>query len=364
MTASARCRAKGGPANCTDPNCPAKRAQAARMAAFYAHPANSARAKQIAAPVPVAPKGRAMARALEAKLGWAGDKPSWWSAYVTEAQASPKPHEPELLDVLDSPAGKIAVVWHEESPDEHEWKRTLDSGIGLHVLYFKAVESGEILGYLKLSHVTDESFERAFGNDEFTPLRYKERFGGASIGLGYDEHHGSSSRNLAGEALVAKRRELWYPVTTAMRGSIVTEDGEYVPRYMLTPDHTPVSDARIAADFAELTAGVEPEMKAFRKSWVEPLVDFSRIGDGETPSPLEGQGYGTAMYVYAARKLGQAGRRLRASDTQTDAAQALWARFTRLLPAQRGELKVKTRRGKYLIYPTLDFRRRRRQVAA
>lgn len=39
MTTASKCRAQGGPENCTDPNCPAKRAQAARIAAFMAHPA-------------------------------------------------------------------------------------------------------------------------------------------------------------------------------------------------------------------------------------------------------------------------------------------------------------------------------------
>lgn len=354
MSTATKCRAQGGAKNCTDPNCPEKRAYAARMAAFYNHPAAASKG-------PKAAKSIAMTRALGAELGWRGEKPKWWSKFAADAQAHPDfPLAPELLDVLDSPAGKVAVVWQRESQEAHDKAATLDTGIGLYVLYYKAIETGETLGYLRLTKVDDESFDRAFGTDEFMPFRFKENFGGHSYGLDYGERaEGEANRNLQGQALLDMRRRLWYKAMRAHGKAYTTEAGEHISYYALSEKHTPDSDERIKQDLDALAASILPEIMLHRKAYQNPTPDYSRLKEA---GPLAGLGYGSAMYVYAARKLGESGKMLRASGAQSEDAKALWARFEKLMPERVKSIKVKHRGGSVDESRVLDFRSRRRSA--
>jgi hypothetical protein len=355
MSTATKCRAQGGAKKCTDPNCPEKRAQAARMAAFYNHPAAAPKGSK-------GPKSIAMIRALNAKLGWQGEKPTWWAEFESTAQNHPDfPETPELLDVIDSPAGKVAVVWQNESQEARDKAATLDTGIGLYMLYYKSVETGETLGYLRLTKVDDESLDRAFGTDEFMPFRFRENFGGHSYGLDYDEfHEGESNRNLSGQALLDLRRKMWYRAMRAHGKGCTTESGEHIAYYALSERHTPASDERIKQDLDELAASILPEIAQHRKAYQNPTPDYSRLKEA---GPLAGQGYGTAMYIYAARKLGESGRMLRASGAQSPDAKALWARFEKLMPERVKPIKVKHRGGSVDNSRALDFRSRKRAGA-
>jgi len=81
-----------------------------------------------------------------------------------------------------------------------------------------------------------------------------------------------------------------------------------------------------------------------------PFVDYSRIHP-----PLKGQGYGTALYIYMARKLAQRNQALRGSSSQTPEARGTWERFKKHLPAQVKPLTL-SRKGKSNDYFMLDFR--------
>lgn len=340
------CRAKGGPSKCKNPRCPAKLAQQAQIAAFFAHPSQGAKAKVSAASKPVSPKAARSQRALKSSLTWDGSKPTWWDSYVAKAQAEPDvPCTPELLDVVDSPLGKLAVVWQHESFETNDVRTTLDSGLGQNVCYYLSLESGERMGYLKLSHMDEQTFERTFGNDEFTPFRFKERYGGSSFGLDAAwEVTGQSSLNLSGEALLERRRNLWFDVMRKGGGVRLGED--YVPGYALTERHIPQDDERIEADLQQAAADYRLEMEQKLKNTRDPYVEFSRMDDHPE---LMGQGFGTALYIYAARRLGKDGKRLTASGVQSGDAKGLWENLRKNFPT-----RVKNARKTY----GFDYRRR------
>ena len=281
---------------------------------------------------------------------WTGKAPKWWKKYESKAMADEQlPTKPELIDIIDSPAGPLAVVWQNESQADNDRSVTMSSGMGVSVCYYKSVKTGETLGYVKMTSMNPESFERSFGNDEFTPFRYMSRYSGSRYGFegGWDEPYGN--RNLTGEELLQKRREVWVKAQNNLGRGLYTEDKEYVSAVNVSARHLP-DDKTVAKDLKEFAAPVKKEMTNKRTYFKTPYVDYSKVEE-----PLKGKGFGAALYVYTAKKLGENGQVLRGSGIQSDDAQALWSRFTTKFPKNISSIKLNYM-GEKSIAPILDFR--------
>lgn len=293
------------------------------------------------------------AYAAESSLKYAGTPPAWWKQYQEDAMNDKSlPVTPELLDVIDTPAGPVAVVWQDESHDSGDKGVTLGSGMNLAVCYFKSVDTGETLGYLKLCSVDKASTERSFGKDEFTPFRWASRFRGSSYPFndGMESEAGVyGERNLTGDALIQKRREVWLAFSKDTKASVTDAEGNYVSYYNLGAEHVP-DDKTVAKDMKVFYKNMSKTMKDRNAYYATPFVDFSRVED-----PLKGKGFGAALYVYGARKLGQQGKVLRGSGLQSDEAQSLWGRFTKHFPHNVSSIKLASS-GEPTIAPILDFR--------
>lgn len=298
---------------------------------------------------------KAIGYALESNLQWDGEKPQWWDRYVAYAQSHPLPSTPELLDVIDSPAGKVAVVWEDQSHGTTDTHYPLIDGIKINICYYISYETGEDLGYIKTESRDEATFKKAFGNDEFSPYRWEHRYRGRNYDFYYDTDeeedavHGSiatHSSNLKGEALLQRRRELWLQAQQDRRGpiSIKTKHKTEEERLVL-PDDTQVRND-LKEYSKEIRKHINQEMK-YRKN---PIIGFARMEE-----PLKGKGMGTALYVYVARRLAKENKVLKGSSIQSEDAQYAWMRFEKHFPDNVKTLRS-TYHGQRVTAKALDFR--------
>lgn len=296
-------------------------------------------------------------RAMRSSLSWKGAKPKWWNKFYEESASNPLfPSQPELLDIVDSPAGKLAVVWQPENQDKNEISKTLDSGIGVSTCYYKSVETGETLGYIKMASITDNSSEQAFGNDEFTPFRWSEGFN--SKDYGFNDHNFNNHdhmrqpygyRNLTGDDLLQKRREVWVKAQKNLGQGFYRADGKYVYSVELGSEYFP-DDVTVQKDLKKFSRILNKDIKNKKEYYKNPYVEFSRV-----EKPLKGQGFGTALYVYTGRRLAQNNQVLVASGVQSNDAEKTWGNFRKHLKGKVSSIELDYN-GKKKMSPVLDFR--------
>ena len=297
----------------------------------------------------------AVGSAIQSNLQWDGAKPDWWAEHEQSALDHKLiPTKPELLDVIDSPVGKLAVVWQQVSHSKTDKGVVLGSGMGLNVCSYRSFETGEEVGYVKMTYMDKESVERSFGNDEFTPYRWQDRWSGDTYPFNDDDENGKQGvygdRDLKGEELKAKRREVWLAAQRHMGHGITDKNGKYFANYNLSRDNIP-DDETVNKDLKMFSTRVRKEMKEKQGYWKVPNVDYSHVDDS-----IKGKGFGTALYVYTAKKLGTQGKVLRASGLQSDDAQATWGRFAKHFPDNITSVTL-TNRGEKHKTPALDFRK-------
>lgn len=319
--------------------------------------------KPVPDPVFNGPMGSAMSSSLE----WQGEKPKWWNKYVKSSESNVyAPSSPVLLDVIDSPMGKLAVVWEDNSQADGDKYSSLDSGMQVSSCSYISMDTGETLGYVKTSSINEESFTRSFGDDEFTIFRYYSRYTGYTIReLDNGEDKLLKSHNLekkfrkstseADFTVDELRRKIWLRVSSGLGKSVtlIKEDGskEYIPSYSLTEEHIP-DDATVRSDLKEYEKQIRAReyVDTNVKHFEVPFVDYSSVSSG-----LKGSGFGSSLYVYTARVLGQRGQVLRGSGIQSNDAQGVWGRFKEKLPGHTGDITLKYRTDTNTA-PVLDFR--------
>lgn len=301
------------------------------------------------------PNPALLARTAEnSPLSWEGPKPKWWKNYTKEAQNNdfaPLSTTPELMDVIDTPVGKVAVVWEKNSQASNDKYVQIDSGYAVQRCVMRSFDTGEELAYVKASHVDDEAFKRSFGDDEFTPFRHRARYSGHNYPLDDED------KSVAEEDLPEMRRKLWLAAKKdqglgrlVREGLFKDEDGNFVMSYQIDRKHLP-EDVRVQEDLKNYSTKLNEEITKWKQERGTPFVDFSHVNEG-----LKGQGFGTAVYVYTARKLATQGKTLRGSGIQTEDAQAVWSRFQKRFPNQISFEERKEGDGSISVLPILDFR--------
>lgn len=306
-----------------------------------------------AAPVPVKVPKNAVNSAVESSLVWKGKQPSWWKQYEAEALKNEGlPVKAELIDVVDSPLGKLAVVWQDGSMEKRDRGLSEDSGMGTRVCYYKSFETGETLGYVKMTYIDDASAEKSFGNDEFTPFRWEDRYSGTSYGFRFqDDMEATMNGNLTEEELLKVRKKVWSSAQRSSGKGITNSEGKYIPSYNISEEDIPEGEALIK-DLKAFSKEMNKTIKAKKKYFATPFVDYSKVDKS-----LKGKGFGAALYVYTARKLGENGQVLRGSGVQSDDAQSLWGKFKEKFPDNVSTIKL-TNLGRQTTAPTLDFRKK------
>jgi hypothetical protein len=301
-------------------------------------------------------KNDAVRAAVTSNLNYTGPKPQWWNKYREDALADKGfPTDPKLLDVIDSPIGKLAVIWQDTSQDERQKSIINEKGLGLYSCYYHSVETGERVGYVNMAYMDKNTLKKSYGDDEFAAFRYREEWSGDSYGMtdwdadDDDDNYVPPFSGLTGEALLEKRREVWLGAMKAERNSVTTADGKDVPYYNLEEKHVP-DDETVKKDLEKYSKAIHKNLKENSSYFTTPFVDYSKVD-----SKLAGKGLGSALYIYTARALAQKGKVLRGSGVQSHEAKALWGRFGQMLPSKVRKMKLKMN-GETKKYFTLDFR--------
>lgn len=273
-------------------------------------------------------------------------KPAWWDEYRSATESNPTPLlaiTPELLAVLDTPHGKVAVSWEERSQFEGDRDIIMNSGYHIRALVMRDFETGEQVGYLRSTMMDEASMKQSFGVDEFDVFRYYSR----KKGMGCPVPSPEEIQNADEETLRQVRRKAWLAARQDrdLGGPLKLSDGTHIERYQLTENHIP-DDVVVKKDLDALAKRIRKMMNDDLKWAKEPFVDYSRVSD-----TYQGMGYGTAMYILTARKLATQGRVLTASGVQSDEAQATWQRMKRNFPNNVKFIKKSNSRE----YAALDF---------
>lgn len=279
------------------------------------------------------------------------EKPSWWETYSSEVGEDFPP--PELLGVVESKRGPLAVVWLPQSPrkDDH-WPR-VEKGIETSACLLKTLDGAEEVGSLRISFTSEETFRRAFGEDAYTPFRYAENALGHSLGV-YDEEE--RDLTLDEDARANVLRSIWAHAHRDQRRTPLSMKGDpgFRGSWNLKEEDAPADEEALSRDLADAAKRYETQLEERKAYWNTPLPAYSTLV-GE----YKGQGLGATLYVYGARRLAEDGQMLKAASSRTEDALKLWDSLSKdpRLPVTEVQVRHETLDGvETVTYPALDFR--------
>jgi len=289
-------------------------------------------------------------QALSSTLKYSGEIPQWLNQ-LNKDNETDENNQSEIIDVIDTNAGKLAVVWNEIPDKSSDRYVVFKRGFNLNSIEYRDLETGEIKGYLKATYVNDESSERSFGNDEYSALRdYTSRHLGTGIfEINYDELNEENDEIITpndflndDDKRIEAKKKVWANAYRTMYETPESfkERDDLDPRdkihYNLTEKYAPDDEEKLDKEISKINEKFKKLQDDKKKSYNTPFIDYSRLDDS-----LRGQGLGTSMYVYASRKLSEKGLGLSASGTQTEEAQKAWKRMA---TDKRLPITVKTKR--------------------
>lgn len=288
--------------------------------------------------------------ALESSLKYTGKIPEWMNKLSKETEET-FGSKPEIIDTVEFNGKEYAVVWSKNSMFFNDFHIQKERGYNVSSLEYIDMKTGETMGYVKTAFVDEESAKKSFGDDEFTAYRsFQDRDGGASIldneriedlakNRAYSVYPAPYDENTDAETRIAEKKKIWRVVHQRMESVPEGFDrsqlswGSFVN---LKEEHAPDDEKTLDEQIKVQKEKIEEEHEKFKKSHRVPVIDFSKLENN-----LRGQGVGTSMYVYTARKLAEQGKVLSSSGVQSDEAKSLWKRMA---ADPRLKIKVISRR--------------------
>lgn len=302
-------------------------------------------------------------RAAEVDLTYTGKTPRWMSSAIKEAKST-FGSTPEIIDVIDSPEGKLAVVWEPHSLAKND-SNMPERGYVVTRVALRNMKTGEVRGYLKTTHVDDESVKIAFGEDGYESLRYMSDASGSNYGTYRWEKNGKKNKHgremsdqvdviqsaSTHEELIEAKRQIWAASHRAENLGIEV-DGKYKAPYNISDSDAPTDEKQLDKDLRKITRQTDKKVVEFKETHGNPYIDYSSV-----ENELKGTGIGSALYVYSARMHAKKDRSIRGSTLQSDSAQAVWARFAKndKLPVKK-VTRINRRTGERTESYSMDFR--------
>jgi hypothetical protein len=358
-----RCKATKG-------NCPFGSVEEHYASADDARSAFEASNESFATAAPVTLSETAEA-ALSAELTWSGTTPEW----LEEDSAKQRKlfgTEPRVIAVLPSPIGDLAAVWQEDSLGGSDANIQLNGGYEINAVQLRTMDTGSYVGFITMTSVSDASFKRSFGDDEWTPFAWAEEAKSGSFGFEdyqFDEDNRivkddegeplktPTVRTLSGAAKVAAKRELWANSFRSLEVTPPDFDRSKLSLGLMSSlkvEHAPEDEAKLDKDLSLLRRKLRKEIKERRDWHAEAVVGYVELNE-----ELRGKGIGHALYILGARMQATRGRPLRGSGLQSDAAQSSWSKMKRsglpVKPITKTQLTPQGKK-KLVEFFTLDFR--------
>lgn len=255
--------------------------------------------------------------AFASTLKYEGKPPRWFKKLPSKLQQNLLGCKPELLDIIDGPNGKLAVVWEENSVEANDIWIVMERGYNTSQLSLRDARTGEVKAYLKAAYQTKESQERSYGTDEWKGFRYladRESFYGMVKQYPEKRDYEFGDETFNGVVInppgLETEDELRSFVTKARKKFEIYDDS--------TVDKMNETELRKELTILQKTAN--DRLTSNLENFKTPYIDFSRVDDNE----LRGKGLGHSLYIFAGRKLAEQGLGLRASSVQSDEAQKSW----------------------------------------
>lgn len=273
-------------------------------------------------------------QSLNSSLKYDGEKPQWLYD-LSEQSEELFNSSPEIIDTLTIDDKEYAVVWSKDSLHRKDFIAQKERGYNISSIHYMDMETGEIIGYVKVKYCDNNSLKRSFGDDEFSVYRsYQDRSGKEDI-IAYEENQsGGKSWNYAPapydentepDKRIEAKKEIWkniYKNLNELPKGFDYNRLDYMYVRNLKAEHAPNSEKELDEQIAYGKPHFEKSVELFNKSNSVPMIDYSLLNED-----LQGKGIATSMYVYAARKLGEEGQVLSSATIQSDEAKALWQRM-------------------------------------
>lgn len=301
--------------------------------------------------------------AIASTLVYEKEIPDWFKEDTDEAK---RQYElfgttSELLDVFTTESErKIAVIFEPWSVREQDIASEVERGFQISRTVYKDYKTGETLGYLNTSNITQASLNRSYGIDGWEGMRYvAETYSFHGLEVKYGERKDKVKTSFTE----------YYP--SPLLEENTDESHEYKVKFIEKYEAYVISSGDYSRGRSkDLKLKTHEELNQIIENCKthsnekmqekvghfkdQPFVDFSRLGD-----ELKGTGLASSLYIYSAKRLAQDGYSLRGSGIQSDDAKTLWQRLF-AHPKLNTSLKNRARRvssgeKKVSLYPYLDF---------
>jgi len=266
------------------------------------------------------PLSSATETALTADLQPLDQQPAWIWEHSSRLQQELFGVTPQVIATVDSPLGPLAVVWEEATVEPNDLVSEVEDGYLISRISYRTMATGELVGYLKTTSMSEESVAKSFGNDEWRGLRYsrtRESF------YPMDREHVQGQRDYdphqSAEDFERSRVE---PPKLDSKEKLVEFVGKAQSHFRSYSDTTPhfMDEPELRSELSRLQELANENLDHYRESFEEPFIDYIKLDREE----LRGQGLGASLYVFMARKQAERGLPLRASGLQTPEAETSW----------------------------------------
>jgi len=261
--------------------------------------------------------------ALSADLQPLDQQPAWIWEQTSRLQQELFGVTPQVIATVESPLGPLAVVWEEATVEPNDLVSEVEDGYLISRISYRTMSSGELVGYLKTTSMSEDSVAKSFGDDEWRGLRYsrtRESF------YPMDREHVKGDRNydLRQGAEDFKRSRVEPPALDS-REKLAEFVSKAQSHFRSYGDSSPafMDEDQLRVELTRLQDMANENLDHYRESFEEPFIDYIKLDREE----LRGQGLGASLYVFMARKQAERGLPLRASGLQTPEAEKSWSRM-------------------------------------
>jgi len=261
--------------------------------------------------------------ALTADLQPLDQQPAWIWEHTSRLQQELFGVTPQVIATVDSPLGTLAVVWEKATVEPNDLTSEVEDGYLISRISYRTMATGELVGYLKTTSMSEDSVAKSFGDDEWRGLRYaRARESFYPMDRSYVQGERNYSPHQSAEDF---QRATIDPPALEDREKLVEFVNKAQSHFRDYTDRSPafMEDEELRTELTRLQGVANGHLDNYRESFEEPFIDYIKLDREE----LRGQGLGASLYVFMARKQAERGLPLRASGLQTPEAEKSWRRM-------------------------------------
>lgn len=272
--------------------------------------------------------------AFASSLTYNGKPPRWFKNVFKEGKERYKHFgtEPELIDVIDGPQGKLAVIWEPHSVEDNDVFVELERGYVISRLTYRDIETGEVKAYLKSSRISLERAALSYGTDEWAGLRFMDDQNGTNALHRTYPHTRRASKDKLPERVIiepyipgatederlAQKKKIWSELHRRKPGAVSGKINTWNSKAVET-----LTEEQLEQDIAAQQVWAKERLAERIEDVATPFIDYVKLEED-----LRGKGMGHSLYIYSARLHAKYDNLpLHSSGVQSDEAVRSWRRM-------------------------------------